>query len=156
MVTNIYFFNYVWKLLKVGKHENTVFDFLRSLSITECKTITSSSLLLPLTRLVFSCTSTIIKSSALSKVTYLTKPGALFIPIISGILFHISLSFLKSSSSSLLMETNVILFFNLCILPKKFLIFICNGAKIGLSASIYLIKYSLSLLYSIILLPWIL
>ena len=76
---------YVWNLLKIGKYENKVFactnDVLRSLSITECETITSSSLLLPLTKLVFSCTSTIINSFALSKVV-LTKLGALFIPII--------------------------------------------------------------------------
>ena len=41
---------YVLNLLKIRKYENTVFactsDALRSLSITECKTITSSSLLL--------------------------------------------------------------------------------------------------------------
>ena len=35
-------------------------DVLRSLSITECKTITSPSLLLPLKKLIFSCTSTVI------------------------------------------------------------------------------------------------
>ena len=104
-------------------------DALRSFSITECKTITSSSLLLLLTKLVFSCTSTIINSSALA-IVVLSKLGVLFIPIISAILFHFSLSFLESSSSSLLIETNIILFFNLCILPKKFFIFICNGAKI--------------------------
>ena len=80
----------------------------------------------------------------------------LYQSIISVILFHISLSFLKSSLSSLLIETNVISTFNLCILPKKIFIFICNGAKIDLFASVYLITYSLSLLYSIILLKLIL
>ena len=152
-------FNYVWNLLKIGKYENTASActnyVLGSLSITECKIITSSSLLLPLTKLVISCTSTIINSLPSSKIVW-TKLGALFIPIISVIVFHISLSYLKSSLSSLWIETNVILFLNLCISPKKFFIFACNGAKINLCASIYLIKYSWSLLYSIILLTMIL
>ena len=87
----------VLNLFKIGKLKNTVFTcanhVLRSLSITECKTIASSSLLLPLTKLVFSCTSTIINSSALSSLVFLTKSLALFIPITLIILFYISLSF---------------------------------------------------------------
>ena len=126
----VYF--YVLNLLKIGKYENTVFactnDALRLLSITECKTIISLSILLSLTKLVFLCSSTIINSSASSSILFLTKPLALFLPIILIILFHYSLSFLKSCWLSLWMAINVILFFNLCILSKKFFIFICNGA----------------------------
>ena len=62
-------------------------DVLRQLSVTECKTITSSSLLLSLTKLVFLCTSTIINSSASLSIVYLTKSLASFIPINSIILF---------------------------------------------------------------------
>ena len=53
--------------------------------------------------------------------------------------------FSKSYLSSLWIDINVILFFNLCILTKKFFIFICNGATTDLYLSIYLITYSLSL-----------
>ena len=118
---------HVRNFLKIGKNENTVFscttDVLRSLLITECKTVTGSSLLLPLTKFVFLCTSTIINSPA-SSVVYLTKFLALFIPINSIILFHIFLSFIKSSLSSLSIDINVILFFNLCISPKKIFSFL--------------------------------
>ena len=104
---------HVRNFLKIGKNENTVFsciNVLRSLSITECKTITGLSLLLALTKFVFLCTSTIINSSA-SSVVYLRKFLALFIPINSIILFHIFLSFIKSSLSSLSIDINVKYFF---------------------------------------------
>ena len=68
---------YDWKLLKIGKDKNGVFtcinDALRLLLITECKTITSLFLWLPLKMLVFLCTSTIINSSASSSIVYLTN-----------------------------------------------------------------------------------
>ena len=87
-------------VLKISKNENMLFscsnDVLRSLSITECKTITSLSLSLPLRKLAFLCTFIIMNSSASPKV-YLINFLALFIPINSIILFHTSLSFLKSS-----------------------------------------------------------